>query len=206
MTRLSRKYLFQKKYIAFFSVIPLLLITGLVQVECPVCEGSGYVSGAPGMENVVIIKTEGTQRYVNRDMNMCGMYVMYLYDVVLSVVNKGDEDTWGYAKLTLVDLKQGKAIDSQYVILEVPAATSLDVSYTVWFRSEEDTRLLRDEVHGDIVTDEVPDVTCDGKGRLALNSWLVANGLKDTFIELGRQQVQYTPPVEFDPGSEQWLP
>ena len=46
MTRLSRKYLFQKKYIAFFSVIPLLLITGLVQVVCPVCEGSGYVSYA----------------------------------------------------------------------------------------------------------------------------------------------------------------
>jgi hypothetical protein len=98
-------------------------------MECPVCEGSSYVSGAPGMENVVIIKTEGAQRYVNRDMNMCGMYmyVMYLYDVVLSVVNKGGEDTWGYAKLTLVDLKQGKPIDSQYIILEVPAATSLDV-------------------------------------------------------------------------------
>jgi hypothetical protein len=56
------------------------------------------------------------------------------------------------------------------------------------------------------VADEVPDVTCNGKGRLPLNHWFVANGLKDTFIELGRQQAQYTPPVEFDPGSEQWLP
>lgn len=205
MMKLIKRALFQKKYIAFFTVVPLLVLTGLIQTECPVCEGSGYVSGAPGMENVVIIKTEGYQRYVNRDMNMCGMYVMYLYDVQLSVVNKGAEDTWGYVKLTLIDLKQGKVVDNQYVILEVPAATSLDVSFTVWFLSEEDIMLLRDEVRGEIVIDEVPDITCNGKGRLPLNSWLVANGLKDTFIELGRESVHYEPPPEFDPGTEQWI-
>lgn len=206
MMKLIKRALFQKKYMAFFTVVPLLVLTGLIQMECPVCEGSGYVSGSPGMENVVIIKSEHNQRYVNRDMNMCGMYVMYLYDVQISAVNKGAEDTWGYVKLTLVDLKQGKVVDNQYVILEVPAGMSLDVSFTVWFLSEEDILLLRDEVRCEVVIDEVPDITCRGKGRLPLNSWFVANGLKDTFIELGRESVHYTPPMAFDPADEQWIP
>ena len=202
---LMKKTLFRKKYIAFFAVVPLLTLTGLIQVECPVCEGSGYVSGAPGMENVDIIKTEGSEKFVSRDMNMCGMYVMYLYDITLSVANNGEEDTWGYVKLTLIDLKQGKVVDSQYVIIEIPADTALDVSFTVWFQSKEDVRILRDEVRGEVVTDEVPDITCDGTGKIPLNSWFVANSLKDSLIELGRESVYYEPPPEFDPFSEQYI-
>jgi len=40
-----KRFRFQKKYMAFFTVVPLLVLTGLIQMECPVCEGSGYVSG-----------------------------------------------------------------------------------------------------------------------------------------------------------------
>ncbi len=204
MMGLTKRILFQKKYVAFFSIVFLLMITGLVKVDCPVCGGSGYVSSAPSMKDVVIIKTEWQQKYVSRDMNMCGMYVMYLYDVKLSCVNKGEEDAQGYVKLSLIDLKQGKVVDNEYVILEVPAGTSLDVSYTVWFKSQEDLRLLRDEVRSEVVVDELPDRICNGEGRLPLNSWLVATALKEQFRELERESVQYAPPLEFDPNTEQW--
>jgi hypothetical protein len=205
MVRLSNKHRLPKKYVAFFAIVPLLLTTGLIQVECPVCEGSGYVSGARGMEDVVVIETESHKKLVNSDMNMCGMFVMYLYDVKLTVANEGAEDTYGYVKLTLIDLKEGKVVDNQYVILEIPAATSLELSFTVWFKSQEYFRLLLDEVRGEVVIDEVLDMTCNGNGRLPLNAWLVATGLKDTLFELGRESVQYEPPPEFDPISEQFI-
>ena len=193
----------QKKYIAFFAVVPLLSLTGLIQAECPVCEGTGCVSGAPGMENVVIIKTESTQKYASRDASMCDLYVMYLYDVILSVVNKGEDDTWGYVRLSLVDQVRGEVIDKQYVILRIPGNTSLDVSYTIWFQSEDDTVMYLTKVDAVPVIDEVEDITCNGSGKLPLNSWLVANGLKDNFKELGREQVHYQPPPILDP-DEQW--
>ena len=198
-----RGFRLQKKYIAFFAVVPLLSLTGLIQAECPVCEGTGYVSGAPGMENVVIIKTESTQKYASRDMSMCDLYVMYLYDVILSVVNKGEDDTWGYVRLSLVDQVRGEVIDRQYVILRIPGNTSLDVSYTIWFQSEDDTVMYLTKVDAVPVIDEVEDITCNGSGKLPLNSWLVANGLKDNFKELGREQVYYQPPPILDP-DEQW--
>ncbi len=198
------KYMLPKKYIAFFTIIPILAFTGLVQMPCPVCDGTGYVTGAPGMENVTIIDVDYAQRFVNRDMNMCGMYVMYLYDITLSVVNSGLEDTWGYVKLTLVDLLEGKVVDDQFVILEIPGNTSLDVNFTIWFQSLEDLRLLRDSVGAQIILDEVEDLTCQGTGKLPLNSWFVARGLKDSLIELGREQVYYVPPPVFDIDDEQW--
>lgn len=203
--KLTNRTLFQKKYIAFLAVVPLLLVTGLVKVECPVCGGNGYVSSGINMENVVIIKTEGHQKYVSSDMNICGMFVMYFYDVKLSCVNKGEEDAKGYVKLSLIDLKQGKVVDNQYVTLEVPAGTSLDVSFVVWFKSNEDLRLLRDEVRGEVVVDDLPCSICNGEGRLTLNSWFVAIALKDKFRELERESAQYTPPLEFNPATEQWV-
>ena len=197
-------HLFQKKYIAFLTLVPILLLTAVIQMDCPVCDGTGYVLGAPGMEDVSLVDIDYDQRYVNRDMNMCGMFVMYLYDVTLSVVNKGLEDTWGYVKLTLVDLVEGQVVGSEYVILAVPGNTSLDVSFVVWFRSLEDFYLLRDKVTAEIVLDEVSDMTCSGKGRLALNTWLVVIVLEDSLVELGREQAQYYPPPDFDIEDEQW--
>lgn len=195
---------FQKKYIAFFTITPLLLATALVQVDDPVCDGTGVVSSAPGMENVQLIDTESHWKYTSRDMNVCGAFVMYLYDVTLSVVNKGADDTWGYVKLVLVDLTRGEAVDTQYVVLEAPGGGSSDVSFTIWFQSKEDLRLLRSEVRVELIVEDVPDATCDGTGKIPLNSWLFINAKKDILRELGREVKQYTPPPQFDPGTEQW--
>ncbi|MBN1369837.1 MAG: hypothetical protein JW954_06340 [Dehalococcoidaceae bacterium] len=192
----------QKKYIAFFTIMPLLLLTGIIQKDCPICEGTGEVTGAPGMENVFIINVKGTQKYVSTEMNVCGYPAMYLYDVVLSVVNKGDEDTWGYVRLSLVDLNKAELIDVQYVIIEVPASTSLDVQHTLWFMSEEWIIFYRSEVQATIVLEDVEDIVCNGSGQLPLNKWIFAKYAKNNFVELGREQVYYEPPPILDPDEQ----
>ncbi len=200
-TRMRR---FPKKYVAFFAIVPLLLTTAMVKVDCPIDGGTGMVSSAPGMENVLITNSESQWKADARNLNSCSAYIMYLYDVTLTAVNKGDIDTWGYVRLTLVDLLSGEAVDTEYVVLEIPAQTSLDLSYTIWFQSKKDLRLLRSEVNTQVVIEDVPCLTSKGTGKIPLNSWPVVNALKDTFNELGRQQISYNPPLEWDPGGEQW--
>ncbi len=195
----------QKKYVAFLAVVPFFVITALVQVDCPIDGGTGVVSSAPGMENVVIINTESEWKAASRDLNLCGAYAMYLYDVKLSVVNKGPDDTWGYVRLTLVDLLEGQVVDSQYVVLEIPGETSLDVSYSIWFQSIDDLTLLRSAVGAEVIVEDVPCLTSNGTGKIPLNSWPLVNALKDTLGELGRQQVYYEPPPVLDATSEQWI-
>jgi hypothetical protein len=192
----------QKKHIAFLTLVPLFMLTGIVQMDCPVCEGTGEVSGAPGMENVSVLNVQSNQLYVSTDMNVCGYPAMYYYEVILTVANRGDEDTWGYVRLSLVDLNEGQLIDIQYVTVEVPAKTQLDVRHTLWFMSEEWIIFYRSEVQARIVLDEVEDLACRGKGRLPLNKWLLANVVKDTFEELGREQVHYDPPPILDPDEQ----
>ncbi len=201
---LLTKSRFPKKYVAFFAIVPFLLATAAVKVDCPIDGGTGMVSSAPGMENVVIINTESQWRAASRDLNTCGAYVMYLYDVTLAVVNKGPDDTWGYVKLTLVNLMEGEVVDTQYVVLDIPGEISMDVSYTIWFQSEKDLQLLRSEVGATVIVEDVPDTTCNGTGKISLNNWPLVNALKNTLQELGRQQVYYEPTPEFDPNTEQW--
>lgn len=202
--RSSIKSVFQRKYMAFFTIVPLLLTSAVIRVDCPIDGGTGYVSSAPGMEDVSIINIESEWKSAERDMNLCGAYVMYRYDVKLGVVNKGAEDTWGYVSLTLVDLQGDEVVDTQYVVVEAPAGTSLELTYSTWFQSKKDLQLLRSEVRAEVVVEQVPCAISNGTGKVALSTWLFINGLSDTFNELGRQQVYYKPQPVFNPNTEQF--
>ena len=96
----------QKKYIAFLTVVPLLLSTALIQVECPVCDGTGYVHSTPGMEDVELVDIDSEEVEVIRDA--CGMFLLYHYVIDLEFKNQGYQDTIGYIKLVLVDFTEGK--------------------------------------------------------------------------------------------------
>jgi hypothetical protein len=196
---------FQKKYVAFFAIVPFLLTTAMVKVDCPIDGGTGMVSSAPGMENVEIIDTTSAEKFAARDATVCGMYFMYLYDVTLTVANNGPDDTWGYVELVLVDLgkTENQVVDKQYVVIEIPGETQLDVSYTVWFKSKDDRKLLRSEIPAKVLVDDIPCSISDGTGTIPLNTWLFINSLRDTFQELGREAVDYVPPVQWDPATEQ---
>ncbi|MFC1866190.1 hypothetical protein ACFLYB_05720, partial [Chloroflexota bacterium] len=46
-----------------------------------------------------------------------------------------------------------------------------------------------------VLTGDVPDVTCDGAGKVSLNTWLLINQLKSSFQEITRAEKPFASPV-----------
>ena len=114
MIRLSIKPRLRKKHIAFFTIVPFLVATALIEAECPVCDGQGFVSGTPAMEQVKIVRIESEEIAIARDM--CAMYTYYNYYVVLSLENHGSEAARGWVKMVLVDFLDGQPLNQQYTV------------------------------------------------------------------------------------------
>jgi hypothetical protein len=211
---MPNKLNFSKQFIVFLVIFPLLIITSLVQVECPVCQGIGSVNNSPGMENVKIISADSICLPLSESMvQMAAMYaymdeqtwIMNPYHVELSVVNSGAGDARGYVKLYLVDL-EGNAIsteNTQYSPLEVPGGTSLNVTFDIsfwvrssWFQTPEGLfteELLgqQSKVNSEVVIENVPDAICGGTGKIPLNIWLFGKFFKGILRERDGQGAQY---------------
>lgn len=196
MIKLPTSFRFQKKYLAFFTVVPLLIVTTLIEVNCPVCDGTGHMTSNPGMENVRIVDIESEE--VGTMYNACGMFLFYNYDVTLTVENSGDEDAIGWLKMVLIDFEEGKPMNTQYSVMEVPKQTSSIIEYSIWFVSNHDEKKVT-EVATTILTGDIPDDTCDASGKIPINTWPLINNLKDKFQELVQTQIPWVPPdIWFD--------
>jgi len=193
--KLLKTIKFQKKYLAFFTVMPLLLITSFIQVDCPVCSGTGMVSNSLGMEKVRIVEMES--REIGTMYHACGMFLMYGYEVDLTLENKGSQDAIGWIKLVLVDFKEGKPTDNRYTVIEVPADSSWEFQFSVWFQSNHDEKRVT-EVRAEVLTGEVPDETCDGTGSVPLNTYPVISNLKQQFQELYAAEIPWVPPAFYE--------
>ena len=194
MMKLPTKFKFQKKYLAFFTLVPLLVVTTLFQVECPVCNGTGYMSSNPSMENVRLVDVESEE--VATMYHACGMFLMYKYDVKLTLENMGDETAIGWLKMILIDFVEGKPIDTRYTVVEVPKQTSWIIEYSVWFQSNHDEKKVT-EVATSILTGEIPDETCNASGKIPINTWPLVNNLKDKFQKIVQIEVPWVPPEEW---------
>jgi len=185
------KFSFQKKYLVFFVLTPLLLITTFIKVDCPVCDGTGIVSNSLGMEKVRIVDIESEE--VDAFYHACGMFIMYGYEVNITLENKGDQDAVGWLKTVLIDFEEGIPADTQYTFVEVPAKSIWEYEFNIWFQSNHDKKKIT-EVKADILTGEVPDETCKGAGKVALNTYPLIINLKDKFQELYKAEVPWAPP------------
>ena len=190
--KLPIRFKFQKKHLAFFSVVPLLLITSFVEVDCPVCEGTGVVSNSLGMENVKIVEMES--REIGTMYHACGMFLMYGYEVNMTLENQGDQDAIGWIKLVLIDFEEGKPTDNRYTVVEVPANSAWEFQFSAWFQSNHDEKRVT-EVQAAVLTGEVPDETCDGTGKVALNQYPLISNLKNQFQHLYVAEVPWVPPA-----------
>jgi hypothetical protein len=85
---ITKKFSIQKKYFAFFMVVPLLTLTAMIKIDCPVCGGDGVISSAPAMENVTLTDIESREIDTIRDA--CTNFLMFNYDVEISLTNEGD--------------------------------------------------------------------------------------------------------------------
>jgi hypothetical protein len=190
------KYQLNKKHFAFFALVPLLVVTALVKGNCPVCEGTGTVNSNLAMANVKITKVEAVELGVVR--NSCGMFLMYNYNLTISIENSGPETATGWLLLHLIDYYAGKPLDRQYSVAEVPGNKSLKITYRVSFMSGTDEP-RRTEVAAEVLNGDVPCETCRGTGKVPLNTWPLVNSLKESFVQLAQIETPWAiPPWPID--------
>ncbi len=187
----------QKKHFAFFVIVPLLVVTAIVKVDDPVCNGKGVLASTPGMSSVRITNMESYEEYALRAT--CDAYFMYKYSVALSLTNDSADDVQGWIKLILRDFTEGTVLSFQYVAVEIPGESSIDVIYPVWFETAPLVTKVS-EVYAETVTGDIPHD--DGTGKISMNSWLLINLFKEKFREVERVLQPFNPPVYFAPDTE----
>jgi hypothetical protein len=184
--------------IAFFSVVPVLVVTALITAPCPVCNGTGQVNSTPGTEHVSILEFDYFEQQVQRDT--CGVYIVFRYGASMSLLNEGEEDVDAWFQLTLFDMAReepNNIVDTQYLQIHIPAKRVVNNSFSVVFGTGSDDP-RRTEVRAEVVMGGVPDKTCNGTGRVSLNAWPFINALKTSFAEVIREVNPYHPPVAMD--------
>ncbi len=194
------------KYMAFLTIVPLLVVTSLLQIKCPICEGTGHISSTPGMENVELTNFEYKELDIARDV--CAQYIVYTYKITLSLKNNGPDDTSGYVKATLKEYRKSRVMDVQYLPVSIKGQSAVDVEYDVGFVSGLD-EALKAEVDVEVQSGEFSDKTCNGTGKISLNSWLLANALKKSLKENTRVEKVFTPtpyvPPDIEDVEELWI-
>ncbi len=186
----------QKKYIAFFTLVPLLATTAFIQTTCPVCEGDGHVSST-GMRDVHLLSEKSRELTVF--LAGCDAYRVYTYEIELTLENRGNEEAAGYITSSMIDFTTGKLMDRSFIVAVVPPNSTIEKTYTTFFT----TSVMIDipeitEVRVNILDGNVPCLACDEKGTVAINTYPFINELKEAFIETQRVERPYMPPLIVD--------
>ena len=181
----------QKKYLAFFSIVPMLLASALIKVPCPECGGAGTISST-GMTDVSVIRLAYTTDIT--PIVGCNTYIAYNTNVNLTVLNTGTEDANGYITLALQDASKGTVITTQDVTVAVAAGTQVEYNFNVVFRVFIDNPPITN-VAAQVDNSDVPCKGCNGKGKIPLNSWSFVNTMKDSLKATQRIVQPWTPPL-----------
>jgi hypothetical protein len=93
---------------------------------------------------------------------------------------------------------KGNVLDVKYVGVEIPEASTVKDTFTVWFQTPyevpPDVR-----VDAEVELGGVKCLACNGSGRVALNAWPVSSSLKDTLKRITRMEQTFVPPVYTTP-------
>ena len=192
----------QKKFLAFFTLVPLLAATAFIQVPCPVCNGTGFISST-GMSGVEL----GDLNSVELDTFLvgCDSYRVYQYDINMTLHNAGTLDAGGYVSVLLINTQTGQLLDTEYTVAAVPIGMSVQMHFTTSFMvSTTLDQAEITEVRAKVLTSDVPCKACDGKAKVALNSWPLLDAMKKTFVQSQMITIPYIAPVyvetEANPG------
>jgi len=197
---MTRNY-FQKKYIAFVLVVALMSVSSLVKVECPVCQGTGLISTTPGMDRVVLDSSSYKELFISRDT--CALFIVYGYEVTISLKNNGSSDTSGYVKCVLKEYQQARVLDTQYIPVSIPKESIVETSYDINFTTGLDVP-LKAEVEIKVESGDFEDRTCGGSGRIPLNYLSLAGELGKQAEEQSRIERLYVPPPFVVPDIEEF--
>ena len=164
----------------------------MIHTPCPLCNGTGLINSSPALEYVEIIDYESEEIYVTR--TACGPFIVYQYEIRLSLLNSGTEDAIGWLEMIHKDTLTDKVLDTQYVEVDVPSETFQIITYAVWFGAGYETP-GRTDVFTEVMLGEVADVICNGTGKISLNSFLIVNSWKDNLKNIAKEESTYKPPV-----------
>ena len=178
----SSHFRIQKKYIGFFTVVPLLILTAIIRVPDPVCDGAGEISNT-GMSTVTVLKIDSSL-VSSGQYDACLSFRVFTYNVVVTLQNSAKEVTGnGYLLVALIDNKTGKVLGSQPVIATVPPMQQVQNFFTVTFYLGSDppgeTRVV-----AATKTDAQPCQVCGGTGKVSLNALLLAKFQKTAYAQV----------------------
>jgi hypothetical protein len=179
----------QKKHVAFFAVVPLLLSTALIQVPCPVCDGTGLISNT-GMGQVELLDVQSTLKNVYL-VEGCFNFRVYEADVAITAQNHNpDVDAHGFVQVVLVDAVRGRVLDDQIVVVDVPALTSIESLHSIVFLTLIDDPVAT-IIQAAALKGEVPDEICKGTGKVSLNSYPFYKATLPRLTAIQRVEVVY---------------
>ena len=191
---------FTKKYIAFFTVIPLLLILSTITAKCPVCRGTGKLSSTPGMKDVEMVSSTYKEILISRDV--CTTYIVYSYTITLTLKNNGADATTGYVKAILKGYAKGNVLDSQYLPVSIPGQSTVEEKYDIAFKAGLDQPEAA-KVETQLESGDFDCKICSGSGKVALNSWLLARTLENSYRSISLIEHEYTPAPYLPPDIEE---
>jgi len=179
---------FQKKILALFGIIPLVMGTAVVPVDCPFCYGTGEI-GSQGMENVLIMQQPEIVRQSIWDVS-CGSYRGYQLYIKLFLRNDGSIDADGLIELQIVDTTNNFTSESKHVSVFVGAGKETEqIVSAVWVEDKNDNPSQNVYVKARVNTNEnTPCETCRGSGKVALNTWALNKKAKEVH---DRQNVRW---------------
>jgi hypothetical protein len=189
----------QKKQIAFFGITGILIVSTFIKVPCPVCDGTGSVATSSHMDQLFFSNLQTELKFLNPDF--CIGYTMYEYEINITLTNDASEDADGWISLLLKATSTGKVLDTQYMGVDVPGKTTTVDTFTVYFKTQYDQ--TQDVfIEPSVNLGQVECLTCGGRGRLPLNVWFVAVGIKSSLAQITKSQTSFEPPpvVIFPPG------
>jgi len=191
----KNKLKIQRKMLAFFGIVPLLLATALIRVPCPICGGSGSVSST-GMEGVTISKVESSTQ--STSLQACANYRLYNMEITLTLYNSSTRDADGWVDLYLLDYSKGTILDTEFTVEVIPAGTEATDTFYANFKAEVDT-VGPVTVSAGVEKSGVACKACNGTGKVALNAWPFYNSMKASFTETQRIFKPYNAPIFIQP-------
>jgi hypothetical protein len=185
----------------FLALVPLLLATSLVKVQCPVCDGRKTISESIGMESVKVFSIESRILNVSRDT--CSTYTIVKASPIFSVINSGDVKATGWLKVNLVDM-QDNVLANQYIAVDIDPNSFANFEYPLAFTFPVGNYLPGDvQLKAEVLKDNAACLACNGTGKVSLNLYFLDKAFKDTFIQQVKSTQQFQPSQQVG-GLEPW--
>jgi hypothetical protein len=165
----------RRRHLAAGTVLSLLLFPSLITVRCPVCQACGYVS-RPHMEEVTITGVKSAEPSLLPAVEGEASHTeqTYAYELVVSALNQSASRARGYIRFTLTDATDGTTLLEVYGRLEMEGNTAREIPYTL-LRDSEGESFRPAVLKAEVALNDMPDIACQGSGRVSLMTWPLAN-------------------------------